>query len=52
MRCLHLQVAHYFADIGLDLEGLFYIISCNRNEQEGKEGTNKMRGTEAINSQR
>ena len=45
MWCLHLRVAHKFAEIGLDFEELFYIIRCNKNEQEDKDGTNKTRGT-------
>lgn len=37
MWCLHLQVAHKFADKGLDFEELFYVIRCDGNEQEGKD---------------
>lgn len=45
MWCLYLQVAHKFADKGLDFEELFYVIRYDGNEQEGKDSTNKMRGT-------
>ena len=42
MWCLYF-VSCSFADIGLDYN--FYVIMCNENEKQGKDGMNKTRGT-------